>query len=163
MPIPGIEQPQIIPVDESLRLRAYDGEHGFALGWYQDAELVHLVDGVREPYTEEKLGRMYRWLDARGELYFIEAKRGGAWTPIGDVTLMPDDLPIVIGEAEYRGCGVGGRVLRALIARGREIGLTRLSVQMIYHYNAASLRCFEKAGFVVSGRTEKGVSCTLEL
>ena len=57
MPIPGIEQPQIIPVDESLRLRAYYGEHGFALGWYQDTELVHLVDGVREPYTEEKLGQ----------------------------------------------------------------------------------------------------------
>ena len=59
--------------------------------------------------------------------------------------------------------GVGGRVLRALIARGREIGLARLSVQMVYHYNAASLRCFEKAGFMVSGHTEKGVSCTLEL
>ena len=51
MPIPGIEQPGLIPIDGELRLRAYDGEHGFALRWYQDAELVYLVDGVREPYT----------------------------------------------------------------------------------------------------------------
>ena len=163
MPMPGIVQPEVLPVDGELRLRAYDGEHGFALGWYQDEELVYLVDGVREPYTLEKLGHMYRWLDERGELYFIEAMQDGQWRPIGDVTLMPDDLPIVIGEAEYRGKGVGGHVLRALIARGREIGLARLSVQMIYHYNAASLRCFEKAGFVVIGRTEKGVSCVLDL
>lgn len=163
MPIPGIVQPEVLPLDGELRLRAYDGEHGFALKWYQDRELVYLVDGVREPYTPEKLGQMYRWLNERGELYFIEALRDGLWRPIGDVTLMPDDLPIVIGEAEYRGKGVGGRVLRALIERGRALGYARLGVQMIYHYNTASLRCFEKAGFVVSGHTEKGVSCVLDL
>lgn len=163
MPIPGIEQPGLIPIDGELRLRAYDGEHGFALRWYQDAELVYLVDGVREPYTAEKLDRMYRWLDAHGELYFIEARQGELWRPIGDVTFSQEDLPIVIGEAEYRGRGVGGRVLCALIERGRALGYAQLGVQMIYHYNAASLRCFEKAGFAVSGRTEKGVRCTLAL
>ena len=52
MAIEGIIQPDIIEIDETLRLRAYDGEHSFALGWYQDEELVWLVDGVRQPYSQ---------------------------------------------------------------------------------------------------------------
>jgi len=73
MPIQGIEQPELIPVDENIRLRKYDGVHDFALVWYQDPEVVWLVDGVRTPYDAEKLGRMYRYLNQQGELYWIEA------------------------------------------------------------------------------------------
>lgn len=86
MPIPSILQPEIIPVGAGLRLRRFDGRFDFALVWYLDPEVVWLVDGVREPYTEEKLDRMYRWLDAKGELYFIEAETNGVFRPIGDVT-----------------------------------------------------------------------------
>lgn len=163
MPIPGIEQPKLIPIDGELRLRAYDSKYGFALRWYQDEELVYLVDGVREPYTMEKLERMYRWLDEHGELYFIEAKQGELWFPIGDVTFSQEDLPIVIGEVAYRGRGAGGRVIHALIERGRTLGYAQLGVRMIYSYNIASLQCFEKAGFAVCERTEKGVRCALSL
>ena len=31
MAIPGIEQPEILPITDSLRLRKYDGIHDFAL------------------------------------------------------------------------------------------------------------------------------------
>ena len=31
MAIQGIEQPEVIQIDESLRLRKYDGVHDFAL------------------------------------------------------------------------------------------------------------------------------------
>ena len=68
MPIAGIAQPEIVAVDETIRLRKYDGEHAFALAWYQDPEMVGMVDGVRTPYTMEKLERMYRYLDQKGEL-----------------------------------------------------------------------------------------------
>ena len=75
MPIKGIEQPQLIDVAPGLRLRRFDGEYAFALAWYQDGETLYLVDGKREPYTMERLEGMYRWLDERGELYFIELLR----------------------------------------------------------------------------------------
>lgn len=107
MPIPGIEQPELLPIDSTLRLRRYDGRHSFAYRWYQDVETVRLVDGVETPYTEEKLARMYRYLDAHGELYFIEQKGEDGFVPIGDVTLCPEDLPIVIGERTCRGQKVG--------------------------------------------------------
>lgn len=157
MPIPGIAQPDVIPIGEDLRLRRYDGSHGFALKWYQDPETVWLVDGVRTPYSEGKLNGMYRWLDEHGELYFIEVREEGRFLPIGDVTFWQKDMPIVIGDGKYRGRGIGSRVIEVLVARGRALGYGELWVNEIYSYNTGSRRCFEKAGFRVSEQTESGV------
>ena len=77
MAIQGIEQPEIIQIDATLRLRKYDDEHDFALAWYQDEETVWLVDGNRNPYTPERLAGMYRYLNEAGELYFIEVLENG--------------------------------------------------------------------------------------
>ena len=69
MPISNIEQPEILPVDDGLRLRKFDDSFDFAFEWYQDPETVWLVDGVRRPYTRETLANMYHYLDRHGELY----------------------------------------------------------------------------------------------
>ena len=45
MPIPDVEQPNILPIDDALRLRKFDDHFDFAFDWYQDAETVWLVDG----------------------------------------------------------------------------------------------------------------------
>ncbi|MBP3700953.1 MAG: hypothetical protein J6I64_03595 [Lachnospiraceae bacterium] len=99
MAIPGIPQPDLIPIDETLRLRKFDDSYDFALAWYQDEELVYLVDGVRNRYTMEHLSQMYHYLDDAGELYFIEVLEDGQYKPIGDVTFWQEDMPIVIGES----------------------------------------------------------------
>ena len=88
MPIPGIEQPELLPVDEELRLRRYDEEDEFALAWYQDEETLMLVDGKFQPYDRERLKKMYHYLNDRGEVYFIELKDENGWRPIGDVTFL---------------------------------------------------------------------------
>ena len=163
MPIQGIEQPELIQVDASIRLSKYDGVHDFALVWYQEPEVVWLVDGVRTPYDAEKLGRMYHYLDGHGELYWIEALENGCYRPIGDVTFWQEDMPIVIGDPAYRGKGVGRKVVSALVQRGRELGYDRLYVDQIYHYNTASRKCFQSAGFVPYQETEKVTSFVLEL
>lgn len=163
MPIEGIVQPETIELGEGLRLRKYDGVCNFALAWYQDPETVWLVDGNRTPYTMERLRRMYAYLAEKGEAYFIEAWENGAFRPIGDVAFWQEDMPIVIGDAVYRGKGVGGRVVSALIARGRRIGYRELFVSEIYRWNAASRRCFEKAGFRALEETEKGNRFYIEL
>jgi len=156
MPIPGIPQPEILSVTENLRLRKFDDVYDFAFDWYQDPEMVWLVDGKREPYTVEKLGRMYWYLDSRGELYFIEAMENGIWKPIGDVTFWQEDLPIVIGDPAFRGRGIGKAVISTLIQRGRELGYESLRVEEIYHWNIASQKCFESLGFRAYEKTEKG-------
>ena len=158
MPIPGISQPEVLPVDATLRLRKFDDHFDFAFAWYQDPETVWLVDGVRTPYTWEKLGGMYHYLDRQGELYFIEVLENGGFRPIGDVCFWQDDLPIVIGDRAWRGKGVGRRVIAALIRRGRELGYDRLRVKEIDEYNTGSRRCFESQGFRLRERREKGSS-----
>ena len=55
MPIENVIQPDIIQIDDQLRLRKYDGNHDFALEWYQDEETLMLVDGIYKPYDEERL------------------------------------------------------------------------------------------------------------
>ena len=155
MPIPNIEQPQIIQIDTNLRLRKFDDNFEFAFSWYQDEDLVYLVDGVRRPYSRETLANMYHYLDRHGELYFIEVLED-VWKPIGDVCFWQEDMPIVIGDPGYRGKGIGSRVISALIARGRELGYDRLRVNEIYEYNTASRKCFENAGFRCLEKTEKG-------
>lgn len=163
VPIEGVGQPQIIGIDAGLRLRKLEEDFNFALAWYQDAETVWLVDGVRTPYTMDRLRRMYAYLAQRGEVYFIEARENGAFRPIGDAAFWQMDMPIVIGEPACRGRGIGGKVIGALVDRGRALGYRELFVREIYAYNTASRACFEKAGFRACEATEKGARFRLEL
>ena len=158
MAIQGIEQPALIHVDESLRLRKYDGVYDFALAWYQDEETVYLVDGKRNPYTMSRLKGMYEYLNNARELYFIEVLENDTYKPIGDVTFWQEDMPIVIGDPNYRGKGIGRRVILALIQRGKMLGYDRLEVGEIYDWNEGSRRCFESVGFTAYRKTEKGYS-----
>ena len=163
MAIQGIEQPAVIQIDESLRLRKYDGVHDFALEWYLDEETGYLVDGKRDPYTVERLGRMYRYLNNAGELYFIEVLENGTYKPIGDVTFWQEDMPIVIGDQNYRSKKIGRRVVSALVERGEELGYDHLEIGEIYDWNESSRRCFESVGFVAYEKTEKGAKYRLLL
>ena len=163
MAIQGIEQPDLIQIDDTLRLNKYDGTHDFALAWYQDEETVWLVDGNRNPYTPERLAGMYNYLNEAGELYFIEVLENGTYKPIGDVTFWQEDMPIVIGDPNYRGNGIGRRVILALIQRGRMLGYDRLEVGEIYDWNKGSRRCFESVGFTPYEKTEKGHSYRMSL
>lgn len=163
MPIAGVEQPELLMVEAGLRLRKYDGLQDFALAWYQDEEMVYLVDGVRRTYDMAALRGMYTYLDNHGELYWIETEENGAWRPIGDVTFWREDMPIVIGEEDYRGRGIGRRVIAALVRRGRELGYESLRVSEIYDWNEGSRRCFGSVGFRPCEKTEKGSRYVLKL
>lgn len=165
MAIEGVIQPDFIVVDDELRLRKYDEPCDFALDWYQDSETVYLVDGVRTPYDAEKLYRMYRVLNGRGELYFIEKKALNCsdYVPIGDVTFCQNDLPIVIGDKTLRGQGIGRRVIRALVERAKTLGYCSLDVQEIYSYNLGSRKMFESVGFRAIEETESGHCFRLDL
>ena len=161
--IQGIEQPEIIQIDNTLRLRKYDGVHDFAEEWYLDEETVYLVDGKRDPYTIERLGGMYRYLNNAGELYFIEVFENGTYKPIGDVTFWQEDMPIVIGDPAYRGKGIGRKVIAVLAERGKELGYSYLEIGEIYDWNEGSRRCFESVGFQAYEKTDKGAKYKLTL
>ena len=163
MAIQGIEQPEIIQIDNALRLRKFDGVYDFALEWYQDEETNYLVDGKRGVYTMEQLTRMYQYLERAGELYFIEILENGTYRPIGDVSFWQEDLPIVIGVPDYRRRGIGRMVIAALVQRGRNLGFDHLGVAEIYDWNEGSRKCFESLGFTPCEKTQKGARYRLAL
>ncbi len=156
MALQEIEQPAVIWIDKSLRLRKYDGVYDFAFVWYQDEETVYLVDGKKELYTMERLKGMYEYLNDTGELYFIEVLENGTYKPIGDVTFWQEDMPIVIGDKNYRGKNIGRKVVSTLVQRGKRLGYDYLEVGEIYDWNEGSRRCFESVGFRAYEKTEKG-------
>lgn len=165
MAIKGIEQPEMIEIDENLRLRKYTDDCSFALEWYQDEETLVLVDGANVPYDMEKLYRMYHYLQDRGEVYFIEVKLPGEseFCPVGDVTFWQDDMPIVIGVKELRGHGIGRKVVKTFVNRAKQLGFPYLEVAEIYHYNEGSRRMFESIGFRPVRKTEEGHTFRLDV
>lgn len=161
MPISGVPQPQLLQVDDRLRLRRFDGEFAVALPWYQDEETLRMVDGCTQPYDLPRLEKMYRYLENQGEEYFIEIQTEEGWKPVGDVTFWPQDIPIVIGEKACRGQGIGRRVVQALAKRAKALGYAEIFVHEIYSYNLPSQKMFESVGFERCGVTENGISYRL--
>ena len=158
MAITGIEQADILEIDKQVRLRRYDGQHDFAFEWHQDLELVWLIDGNKEPYTLDRLNRMYGYLATNGECYFIEILENGQFLPIGDVTLLRDDFAIAIGDKRYWNKGIGTKVLQRMVECARELGFVEILVEEIYDWNLGSRKLFEKCGFEAVEKTKKSWS-----
>ena len=91
--------------------------------------------------------RMCSHLSRVGEMYYIEAKISGYFSPIGDVTVKPENPPIAIWCSDYRGKGVGTLVMQAVIARLKALGFEKITGSTVYVWNTASQRMHEKLGF----------------
>jgi RimJ/RimL family protein N-acetyltransferase len=163
MPILDIKQPEYIIVSEEIRLCKFDSDFTVALEWYQDKETLMLVDGHDEPYDMDRLYRMYSYLNVHGELYFIEVHDGHNYMKIGDVTFSREDMPIVIGVKSYRGKGIGSKIVKTLVERGKQLGYTYLVINEIYRYNIGSQKLFESVGFKKYEETESGYKYKLNL
>ena len=164
MGIKGIAQPEYIAISPDLRLRKYDGSFEFAQEWYKDKETVRLVDGENaEPYDYDKLNKMYSYLDKNGELYFIEVRVNDEFHPVGDVTFSQNDMPIVIGDYEFRRKGIGKLVVNALVKRAKELGFKYIYVREVFDYNVGSQALFESVGFIKHTKTENGYRYALQL
>ncbi|MDO4371833.1 MAG: GNAT family N-acetyltransferase, partial [Clostridia bacterium] len=70
-------------VDREIRLIPYYRNDAVSLPWYQDPDVCRQVDNRDTPYDPDLLHRMYDFLSAHGDCYYIEYR--GAL--VGDVTL----------------------------------------------------------------------------
>ena len=139
------QQPEFIEINSALRLRTpKKSDWDLAYPWYQNPNVMYLSEGVtNKTYELEQIYNMYEFLSTRGELYFIEVKENENWYAIGD--------------EEYWGQGIGKAVIKTLLKRAKSLGMTKISVPAIYHYNIGSQRLFESCGFKKVGEnaTEK--------
>jgi len=148
----GVSQPEYINIEDGLRLRAYDGNHLTGLTWYQNPVVYYNSEGITDPSKipdENYVKGMYDWFQNNGksEMYFIEVLKDGAFIPIGDAAVQEQNPPIVIGVDEYRGKGIGKKVLARIIERARELGIALIHSTEIYEYNIASQKLYESLGF----------------
>ena len=95
---------------------------------------------------------MYEYLSNAGECYFIEVLENGKFIPVGDVTVKEENPPIVIGEARYRGIGLGKQVMAAVLKRAIDLGYSKIYGSVVYDYNIASQKLHEALGFRQVGR-----------
>ena len=161
-----MNQPEIIQLSDTYRLRRYDGHYELALPGYRDPVVYENSEGI---FDENKIPDldyvrgMCEYLDGHGELYFIEALEEGVYVPIGDVTVKDENPPIAIWRGEYRGKGLGTLVMTAVIDRLRELGYKRIHGSTVYKWNESSLKMHLKLGFKVVRETEKEHYLDLEL
>ena len=138
--------PQVRVVDGEIRLVPYYRNDEVSLAWYQDPELCRQVDNIDHVYDLEELHRMYDYLSANGDCFYIEYK--GAL--VGDVSLRNNtELAIVICK-ECQNRHIGRRCIAEMLKLAREKGMESVRAE-IYSFNEQSRRMFRSLGFVQTG------------
>ena len=166
MPLPNIEQPEIISVSATLRLRQYDGKYEVFLPGYQNPTVYQNSEGIFDETRIPNLAYvkgMCNYLQKVGELYYIEILENGLFVPIGDVTIKPDNPPIAIWFDQYHGKGIGKLVMQTLIHRLRALGYSKITGSMVYRWNIASQKLHEGLGFVRTDENEREITYELDL
>lgn len=154
MPLPNITQPEVIEITDSLRLRKYDGHYELFLPGYRDPYVYQNSEGIfdenRIPDLDYVKG-MCTYLAKVGELYYIEARVGDTFVPVGDVTVKAENPPIAIWRGDYRGKGIGKLVMQTVIERLRSLGYARITGSTVYRWNTPSQHLHESLGFSQTG------------
>lgn len=129
-------------IDPEITLIPYYPNEKVTLAWYQDPELCRQVDHKEEPYTPERLNRMYNYLSSHGQCYYIQYC--GAF--VGDVTLLDRGEICIVVCKEYQNQHIGRRCIADMIALGKEKGMQTIGAN-IYSFNTQSQRSFQSIGF----------------
>ena len=124
-------------IDNELRLIPYYRNDEASLPWYQDLDVCRQVDNREKPYDVELLHRMYDYLTAHGDCYYIEYKG----VLVGDVSLRENSEIAVVVCKEYQNQHIGRRCVLEMLKLAREKGMERVKAN-IYSFNGHLLGDF---------------------
>lgn len=141
-------------MDREIRLVPYYRNDAVSLPWYQDPDVCRQVDNRDTPYDPELLHRMYDFLSAHGDCYYIEYR--GAL--VGDVTLRDNGEIAIVVCREFQNRHIGRRCVLDMLKLAREKGMTRVTAN-IYAFNEQSRRMFTSIGFTQTG--DEWYACAL--
>ncbi len=137
---------QVRTVDEEIRLVPYYRNDEVSLAWYQDPVLCRQVDNIDHVYDLDELHRMYDFLCANGDCYYIEYKG----KLVGDVSLRNNSVLAIVICSEYQNLHIGRRCIAEMLKLAREKGMDSVRAE-IYSFNGQSRRMFLSLGFVQTG------------
>ena len=166
MALKEFDQPEIIDINDSLRLRKYEGHYELFLTGYQNPVVYQNSEGI---FDESKIPDldyvkgMCNYLAKVGELYYIEVKEKNTYVPIGDVAIKDDNPPIAIWADTYRGKGIGKLVMQTVINRLKKLGFAKITGSTVYQWNTSSQKLHEGLGFCKVSEDEKEIIYEREL
>ena len=129
-------------VDSEIKLIPYYSNDEASLPWYQDLDVCRQVDNRDKPYDIDLLHRMYDYLCAHGECYYIEYKG----ILVGDISLMDNAEIAIVVCKEYQNQHIGRRCVLNMLTLAKEKGVKEVRAN-IYSFNAQSQKMFESVGF----------------
>ena len=141
-------------VDREIRLVPYYRNDAVSLPWYQDPDVCRQVDNRDTPYDLDLLHRMYDFLSAHGDCYYIEYR--GAL--VGDVTLRDNGEIAIVVCREFQNRHIGRCCVLDMLKLAREKGMARVTAN-IYAFNEQSRRMFTSIGFIQTDA--EWYACTL--
>jgi diamine N-acetyltransferase len=136
------------------------------------ADIPRFVSWLNDPEVYRHLTHVYplsqaseeRWFETMLEhgpaeqILVIEARIGGAWTPIGNVSFMRVDwinrnaeIGIFIGEKSQWNLGYGREAMKLMLRHGfNGMNLHRIALR-VHVDNPRGIKAYEAAGFVHEG------------
>lgn len=130
-------------VDEEISLVRYYPNYKTTLAWYQDPELCKQVDNRDTVYDLSLLKGMYKYLDRRGDLFYVKYKN----RLCGDVCLQPDGEVNIVIAKPFQNKHIGRRVIGEIILLAKEKNIPALHAE-VYSFNTQSQKMFQSMGFV---------------
>jgi len=129
-------------IDDKLALVPYYPDYETALRWYQDPQLCKQVDNIDFVYSLDRLKRMYEYLSAHGDCFYIEYDG----VLVGDITLKDDgEISIVICR-DYQNKHIGRTCVESISELAKEKGMSAVMAE-IYSFNEQSRKMFTSIGF----------------
>lgn len=129
-------------IDGELKLVPYYPADEISLEWYQDLLLCKQVDNIDEPYTRERLHKMYSYLTSHGECYYVAYRD----RLVGDCSLLDTGEIAVVICRDYQNRHIGRRCIQELMKRAKEKGMSEIIVN-IYAFNQRSRHLVRSLGF----------------
>ena len=130
--------------------------------WINDFGTQRTLGGDPAPRTIEAVGAHashLATLDDAAQFAIHRRGEGGNWQPIGITELQGIDLrngtadfATFIGERGWRGRGYGSEATRLLLGYAFDTVGFRNVALLVYEYNLAGIRAYERAGFQAFGR-----------
>ena len=136
-------------IDNDIKLIPYYRNDEASFPWYQDPDVCKQVDNIDHVYDLETLHRMYDYLSAHGDCYYIEYQG----VLVGDVSLRENREVAIVICKEYQNRHIGRKCVADMLKLAKEKGYDKV-VATIYPFNEQSKSMFRTLGFKQTGEEE---------
>jgi diamine N-acetyltransferase len=126
--------------------------------WYNDVALTRTF-ALPQPRTMEQDEAFFAELSTKEGTVFFTIYERSSWNPVGTAYLADIDYRhrraeygVIIGEVDRRGIGLGTEATQLTLDYGFTVLGLHSVMLVVYEFNLAARRTYEKAGFSESGR-----------